>query len=122
MFILFVFLVIVCIAIYFFVVKKNRWGEVCACYNLPQNDVCLDKSRVEKCSDTLRNVIEDAISHTNDPDKLCELRECLRAVRGMDCSSYSSKSDLDEILRAFQYSGCKIRIEDTNRNTIANIC
>jgi len=122
---IFCFFPIIALAIYGIVwlmmtLSDRRWAAVCRLYELPKRDVPPEKVGGELLHRGFRTVIDDALRRTTDPDKLNDLRDCKRTILNTLDSKYED-TDLGNIRRAFRYTGCHIRVEDSDGNTIANI-
>ena len=121
----FCFLPIISLAIYgiawlTMTLSDRRWAAVCRLYNLPKRDVRPENVGGELLHEGFRTVIDDAIKKATDPDKLRDLQDCRRTVLNTLDDQYL-ETDLGNIRRAFRYTGCHIRIEDLDGNTIVNI-
>ena len=100
--------------------KDRRWAAVCRMYDLPKRDVHPEDVGGELLHRGFRAVIDDAIKQTTDSDKLRDLQDCRRTL--LNSLDYQhGDSDLGNIRRAFRYTGCHIRIEDSHGNTIREI-
>ena len=98
--------------------KDRRWAAVCRMYDIPKRDVRPEDVGGELLHRGFRTVIDDAIKQTTDADKLSDLQDCRRTVLNILDDEYGD-SDMDNIRRAFRYTGCHIRIEDRNGNMLA---
>lgn len=122
---IFCFFPIIALAIYSIVwltmtLSDRRWAEVCRLYKLPKRDVRPEYVGGELLHRGFRTVIDDAIKKATDPDTLRNLQDCRRTVLNTLDNQYVD-TDLGNIRRAFRYTGCHIRIEAPDGNTIANI-
>lgn len=122
---IFCFFPIIALAIYgivWFTMKLSdrRWAAVCRLYELPKRDVRPEYVGGELMHIGFRTVIDYAIKKATDPDKLHDLQHCRRTVLNTLDDHYVD-TELGNIRRAFRYTGCHIRIEDPDGNTIANI-
>ena len=98
----------------------RRWAAVCRMYGLPKCDMRPEDVGGELLHRGFRTVIDGAIMQTTDPDKLRDLKDCRRTILNTIDDQFGD-TDLGNIRRAFRYTGCHIRIEDHDGNTIATI-
>lgn len=100
--------------------KDRRWAAVCTMYNLPKRDMRPEDIGGELLHRGFRTIIDDAIKQTTDSDKQRDLQDCRRTVLNTLDNKYGD-TDLGNIRCAFRYTGCHIRIEDTDGNIIKEI-
>ena len=93
--------------------SDKRWAAVCQMHNLPARSKQLERNCGNRWNRKFQSVIEEAMKTTSASDKFNDLQDCLRTVQNI--------SEFDDIRNAFRYTGCQIRIEDANGNTISNI-